>query len=99
MRLTEEQLEKIKNSYDIVTMAEKVTKLHETEHGALIGKCPFCNDKEENLGVSRNQQIFHCFNCRRAGNVFDFYGNINGFRSLNTIANLMAEEAGINLVE
>lgn len=96
---TEKQFNTVKSAYDIANMASRATVLHEKGEQTLVGKCPFCNDKGESLGVSRKQQIYHCFNCRRAGNVMDFYGELYGFRNMNTIIYLMAEEAGIDLVE
>lgn len=98
-RINLNQIEKVKNSFDIVELASKHTKL--TWNGEqYIGKCPFCNDKEKSLAVSKKLQLFYCFNCRRSGSSINFYREAGDyFCSMSTVAQIMAQEANIDLEE
>lgn len=94
MFLSEERIEKVKRSYDIVEMAGRMTPLHKQNSNDFYGKCPFCNDKGESFSVNGNTQIYVCFNCRRAGNVFTLYKDYHGVSSKTAIMNLV-DESGI----
>ena len=88
-------INKIRENIDIVEFIEKYIPL--TKKGKnYFGLCPFHNDNNPSLSVSREKQIYKCFVCGEAGNVFNFlmkYENISFFEAVKTIGN----EIGINV--
>jgi len=43
------------------------------EHGAISsGYCPFCFDDEETFFAYPDAQKWHCFNCQKKGNIYEF---------------------------
>ena len=60
------------------------------------GVCPFHDDTNPSMSVSREKQIFRCFSCGTSGNIFTFlmkYENIS-FREAVVI---LANKAGVEL--
>ena len=54
-----------------------------------FGVCPFHEDHSPSMSVSEEKQIYKCFSCGAAGNVFTFvqnYENISFFEAVNVIA-------------
>jgi len=63
-----------------------------------VGICPFHDDHKPSMNVVPNKQIFCCFSCGAAGNVYDFvmrYHNM-GFREA---LQYLADRAGITLTK
>lgn len=71
MRVPEEVIEKIKQENDIVDIISETVKLKRAGRN-YMGLCPFHNDKSPSLSVSPDKQIYKCFSCGEAGNVFTF---------------------------
>ena len=88
-------LNKIRENTDIVEFIGKYIPL--TKKGKnYFGLCPFHNDNNPSLSVSREKQIYKCFVCGEAGNVFNFlmkYENISFKEAVRIIAN----EIGISI--
>jgi DNA primase len=61
-----------------------------------IGPCPFHQETKPSFSVNEEEGFFYCFGCQAAGDVFDFYGRINGLDFKETLAQL-AEETGVRL--
>lgn len=54
-----------------------------------MGVCPFHDDHSPSMSVSSDKQIFKCFSCGAAGNVFTFvekYENISFYEAVSTVA-------------
>lgn len=54
-----------------------------------MGVCPFHDDHSPSMSVSSDKQIFKCFSCGAAGNVFTFvekYENISFYEAVSMVA-------------
>ncbi|MEK7432524.1 MAG: DNA primase [Cyanobacteriota bacterium] len=61
-----------------------------------VGLCPFHQEKTPSFGVNHTKQIFRCFGCGEAGNIFNFYMRYNNISFRDTIKEL-AIRAGVEL--
>ena len=64
-------IEEIRRSNDIVDVVQEYVPLKKVGTN-WRGICPFHNDTHPSLYVSQPKQIFKCFACGKAGNVFTF---------------------------
>lgn len=71
MRVSDELIEKIKESNDIVDVISETVKLKRTGRN-YSGLCPFHNEKTPSFSVSSDKQIFKCFGCGAGGNVITY---------------------------
>lgn len=62
----------------------------------LVAPCPFHQETKPSLSINEDQGTFYCFGCQASGDIFDFYGRLNGLDFRETLEQL-AEEAGIQL--
>ncbi|MCI1944094.1 DNA primase [Clostridium luticellarii] len=69
--ISEDIIQKIKEENDIVDLISESVKLKRTGRNYL-GLCPFHHEKTPSFSVSRDKQIYKCFGCGEAGNVFTF---------------------------
>ena len=61
-----------------------------------VAPCPFHQETKPSFSVNEEEGFFYCFGCQAAGDLFDFYGRINGLDFKETLEQL-AEEAGVSL--
>lgn len=64
----------------------------------LVGRCPFPDHKEKtpSFHVSPDKQVYHCFGCKKGGNVFTFLQHFQGMSFVEALEHL-AERARISL--
>ncbi|GHV54512.1 DNA primase [Deltaproteobacteria bacterium] len=62
----------------------------------LTAPCPFHQETKPSFFVNEEEGFFHCFGCQASGDLFDFYGRVNGLSFRETLEQL-AEEAGVKL--
>ena len=65
-----------------------------------VAICPFHNDTNPSLSISKDKQIFKCFVCNTGGNVFSFvqkYKKIPFMRAVKEVADMVGVD--FNLVE
>ncbi|MBR5341112.1 MAG: DNA primase [Erysipelotrichaceae bacterium] len=74
MRLTEEVINDIRNSADIVDVIGHYIPLIKKGKG-YSALCPFHDDHDPSLSISQDKQIYKCFVCGNGGNVFTFVSN------------------------
>lgn len=90
----------IRQKIDIVDLISEYLPL--TQKGKnYFGVCPFHNDTNPSMSVSREKQIYKCFSCGASGNVFNFimdYEHIDFKEALQVLANKSGiEVSGINI--
>lgn len=93
--LNQNQINEIRKSVDIVDIISNYVPL--SPHGKnFFGVCPFHNDSNPSMSVSKEKQIYKCFSCGEYGNVFTFvqkYENVSFMEAIKIIA----DKAGINV--
>ncbi len=94
-RLSQEQINEIRNSVDIVDVISNYVSL--TPQGKnYFGVCPFHDDNNPSMSVSRDKKIYKCFSCGATGTIFKFimdYENISFIQAVKKVADL----GGINI--
>lgn len=95
MRYSDEIIEEVKQSNDIVEVISQYVHLKRSGRN-FFGLCPFHNEKSPSFSVSPDKQIFHCFGCGVGGNAITFISKIEGVGFKESIE-LLAERAGITL--
>lgn len=95
MQIQEEVIEKIREQNDIVDIISENVRLKKSGRN-YIGLCPFHNDKSPSFSVSSEKQIYKCFSCGEAGNVFTF---VMKYKKLTFVeaAKYLADKANIPL--
>ena len=65
-----------------------------------MGRCPFPDHKEKtpSFSVSEFQGLYHCFGCKKSGNVFTFLKEFNGLSYPDAIR-FLAERANIAITD
>lgn len=93
--LTQEKINEIRSSVNIVDIVSNYISL--TKRGKnYFGVCPFHEDSDPSLSVSEEKQIFSCFSCHTAGNVFNFIMEYEHI-SFKEAVKIVASSAGINI--
>ncbi|RLB10586.1 MAG: DNA primase, partial [Deltaproteobacteria bacterium] len=80
--------EEIKGMCDIVELIGQFVQLKKTGKN-YVGLCPFHSEKDPSFTVNPERQIFHCFGCKKGGDIFTFwmeYHNVSFFEALKDIA-------------
>lgn len=88
-------IDEIRRSNDIVEVIGSYIALKKAGN-SFRGLCPFHNDSHPSLNVSQQKQIFKCFACGKAGNVFTFVQEYEKLTFIEALKKL-AERAGITL--
>jgi DNA primase len=72
MDFYQETKEEIKRSADIVELIGQYVQLKKAGLNHM-GLCPFHGDKDPSFTVSQTKQRFHCFGCKKGGDVVSFW--------------------------
>jgi DNA primase len=89
--------ETIKSIADIVEVIGQVVQLRKAGQN-YIGLCPFHTEKEPSFTVSPAKQMFHCFGCKKGGDLFAFWMEYHGTTFPETVKEL-AERYNVPLSE
>ncbi|MFA6007504.1 MAG: DNA primase [Candidatus Shapirobacteria bacterium] len=92
----ENQVEEIKKKLDIVEIINKFVPLKKRGRH-YVACCPFHQEKTPSFIVSQELQIYKCFGCGKAGDVFNFVEEYNRIDFKDALEDL-AKMAGIKLV-
>ncbi len=88
----EKTLNEIRRKHPIKEIVERYVSL--TKKGEdYWGLCPFHPDNNASMSVSTKLDMFQCFACHKAGNVFNFIANIENI-SYGDAIRLLAKEDG-----
>lgn len=90
-------VEDIKSRLDIVDVIGNYITLRQSGTN-FKGLCPFHNEKSPSFMANRERQIFRCFGCGEAGDVFAFIMKQENIDFPNALA-LLASKAGVELPE
>ncbi len=64
--------EEIKRAVDIVELIGQFVQLRKAGQ-SYLGLCPFHSEKDPSFTVSPAKQMFHCFGCKKGGDLFAFW--------------------------
>lgn len=88
-------IQEIKSRLSLVDIARRYMELR--HNGTRwVAPCPFHQESKPSFSINEDQGFFYCFGCQASGDLFDFYGQINGLTFKETLEQL-AEEAGVSL--
>lgn len=82
-------INEVRSKIDIVDLISEYIPLVQKGKN-YFGVCPFHNDTNPSMSVSREKQIYKCFSCGASGNIFTFiseYENISFREALELLAN------------
>ncbi len=85
----------IKERISLVDMARRYVDL-QRNGPRWAAPCPFHQETKPSFSIHEEEGFFYCFGCQASGDLFDFYGRINGLDFRETLEQL-ALEAGITL--
>lgn len=97
MYYSDEIIEQVRNSNDIIDVVSDYVKLNQ-KGGNHWGLCPFHNEKSPSFSVDSRKQMCYCFGCSTGGNVFTFIMKYENFTFPEAVA-FLAKRANIELPE
>ena len=97
MRFDEDFIQRVIEANNIVELISQYTELKGLGHRHM-GLCPFPDhhEKTPSFSVSESKQVYHCFGCKKSGNIITFLKSYNGYSFLETIE-FLASRAHIEL--
>ncbi len=97
MRYPPEFVDRVQEANNLVDIISQYTQLKQTGNG-YMGRCPFPDhaEKTPSFSVSQVKQVYHCFGCKKSGNIFGFLRDYNAMSFPESIEYL-AERASIPL--
>ena len=99
MKLTQEVIDDIRNSADIVDVIGHYIPLVKKGKG-YSALCPFHDDHDPSLSISEDKQIYKCFVCGNGGNVFTFVSNFKKIpfpQAVSEVASIIGKPIDIDL--
>lgn len=95
--MAENIFEKVLENVDIVDVVSRFVELIPKGKN-LFGICPFHDDSNPSMSVSRERGIFHCFTCKEGGNAIKFIEKYKHMSSIEA-ARWLAQEYHIDVSE
>lgn len=97
MRFSREFIDKVISASQLADVISQYTVLKPAGKD-LVGRCPFPDHKEKtpSFHVSIDKQVYHCFGCKKGGNVFTFLQHFQGM-SFPEAIEYLAQRASIPL--
>ncbi len=95
MKVSQEQLERIREATNIVDLVAEHVRLRKRGRN-FIGLCPFHNEKTPSFNVQEERGIFKCFGCGKGGDAFSFVMQMEGLTFPETVRKL-AKRANIEI--
>ncbi|MEA5082652.1 MAG: DNA primase [Lachnospiraceae bacterium] len=97
MFYSQELVEEIRTQNDIVEVISSYIPLKQ-KGGSYFGLCPFHNEGTPSFSVSAEKQLYYCFGCGAAGNVFSFVMQMENCDFVEALKRL-ADRANITIAE
>jgi DNA primase len=95
--ISDDVIQKIKDQNDIVDIISETVTLRKVGKN-YVGLCPFHHEKTPSFSVLQDKQIFKCFGCGEAGNVFSFLMKSKNLTFPEAIK-ILAERVNIDIEE
>ena len=89
--------EEIKRAADIVQVIGQYVQLKKAGKN-FTGLCPFHAEKDPSFTVSSDRQMFHCFGCKKGGDIFAFWMEYHGLTFPEALKDL-AERYNVQITE
>ncbi len=96
-QIPDEVIEQVRDAADLVTIIGEHVNLKRTGSD-YRGACPFHGGTHRNFAVIPRKQMFYCFVCHEAGDVFTFYMKKHGMEYPDAVREV-ARRAGITIPE
>lgn len=79
MRYPPEFIDKVQEASSLLDIISQYTQLKPSGAG-FMGRCPFPDHQEKtaSFSMSEAKQVYHCFGCKKSGNIFTFLRDYNG---------------------
>ncbi len=97
MRISDDKIDEVRNSADIVEVIAAYVHLKKRGKNYL-GLCPFHTEKTPSFTVSAEKQMYHCFGCGKGGNIFTFLMEMDKISFVEAVRSL-ASKSGITIPE
>lgn len=85
----------IKERLSLVDIARRYVDL-KPNGSRYVAPCPFHQETKPSFSINPERGFFYCFGCHASGDLFEFYGRINGLDFRESLEQLAAE-AGVTL--
>lgn len=72
MRVSKEEIERVKQTYDLKTVIESYGVTLRKKGSNYVGLCPFHKEKAPSFTVNPKTNLYHCFGCDAGGDVIGF---------------------------
>ena len=95
--IPQEYIQEVVRRNDIEEVVGQYVKLRRTGR-TMTGLCPFHNEKTPSFSVAPDKQIYHCFGCKKGGDVINFIMDIEGL-SFTEAVQFLAKRANMPLPE
>jgi DNA primase len=97
-KIPEQIIEEVKSRNELVSVVEQYVRLEKRTGANFFGLCPFHSEDTPSFSVSPSKQIYHCFGCKKGGDVIRFIMDIEKCAYPQAIQ-LLAERAGVQIPE
>ncbi len=87
MRISQEVIDRIRESTDIVSLISSYVDLKGSGN-RYVGLCPFHKESTPSFNVSADKQLYHCFGCGASGNSISFIMQIENFEFIDALKHL-----------
>lgn len=87
VRIPESTVEEVKRQANIVDIISQYTELRKSGKNH-FAHCPFHDDRTPSFSVDEKKQLYHCFSCKRGGDVFGFLREIEGYSFQEAVISL-----------
>lgn len=94
-RTSRDAIAEIKAKLSMVDLARRYVELRPMGN-RLVAPCPFHQETKPSFSINADEGTYYCFGCQAAGDIFDFYGRMNGMDFRESLEAL-AEETGVEL--
>jgi len=94
--ISNETIDAILNTTDIVAVVGEYTKLERRGGNDWWGCCPFHGEKTASFHVDADKKFFHCFGCHKGGNVISFIMEMEKLSYVDTLE-MLAKKSGIQI--